>query len=200
VKTGVFTQLGNVSSYVLGLAHHGGALEGTTLATPAGGTTPSYLTIDRVTGASAVDIPDQAKVASEVGLALADDDTIYVLGGDGVYTVARPSGAQTRVVTFKYPLLGRGDLAFMNGHLYATTHIDTHPDSIDDLTEVDLAHGTTRTIGTIGYGCVFGMANVGGDLYAATCGGQILHLNTTTGAGNVIATEPGVEFVDGAGR
>lgn len=138
-------------------------------------------TVDQSTGAAT----QTAMLADSSinGADFAPDGTFYVSGGPGLYTLDAQSGTLTMVGTFPPPLNSSGDIAFVGNRLLATGVNDP---SNDMLVEFDVGAGTSSIIGAVGFGCVWGLASYGTSLYGFTCNGEILSINTTTGAGTLV--------------
>jgi hypothetical protein len=125
----------------------------------------------------------------------APDGTIYVAGGQDLYTLDLASGALVLVMSFSQ---GRssGDLAFVNGRLLLTiSGYALH----DYLLELDPVAHTSQIVGDTGYDCIYGLAAYGPKLYGMTCAGQVLSLDTDTGKGTVLQ-ETNIVFWGGSAR
>lgn len=75
-----------------------------------------------------------------------------------------------------------GSIAYQNGVLYET-NTSTGSDTLDTI---NTTLGTSTAIGSTGYSVIAGLTSVNGTLYGFDAGGDILTLNTTTGAGTVV--------------
>ena len=112
----------------------------------------------------------------------APDGTIYVAGGQSLYTLDLASGAWVTVMSFSQGQ-SSGDLAFVNGRLLLTI---SYYAPNDYLLELDPVAHTSRIVGDTGYACIYGLAAYGPKLYGMTCTGQVLSLDTDTGQGTVL--------------
>ena len=122
----------------------------------------------------------------------APDGTLYGAGGGTLYEVDRHTGKATALMAFPPGTTSSGDLAFVGPRLLAAAK--TAAD--DAIVELDLFARTSRIVGQTGYGCIYGLAAYGMDLYGFTCNGQVLSIDADTGAGTLI-TQNGIHF-DGA--
>ena len=112
----------------------------------------------------------------------APDGTIYLAGGQNLYTLDFASGALVLVMNFSQGS-SSGDLAFVNGRLLLTiTGYGLH----DYLLELDPVAHTSQIVGDTGYDCIYGLAAYGPKLYGMTCAGQVLSLDTDTGKGTAL--------------
>ncbi len=128
----------------------------------------------------------------------APDGALYAAGRFGLFRLDRGTGAATPVARFPDGLEASGDIAFLQGRLLVTAR--TGPDALDDLVEFDLAAGAARTVGPVGFRCVWGLAAFGATLYGLTCTGDVLRLDPATGRGVRIAQRPGVTFYGATAR
>lgn len=78
-----------------------------------------------------------------------------------------------------------GDIAFVGGRLLTTAF--GHGDVDDVLVEVDVAGGTSRVLGHVGYSCVYGLAAFGAELYGFTCYGDILRIDANDAHATLVA-------------
>jgi len=97
-------------------------------------------------------------------------------------SVNTSTGVASTIGPFPTGHSSSGDLAFAGGTLYLST---TDPVA-DTLMKVDPVTGATVAIGPIGFAHVFGLVGSQGQLFGFTSAGQLLRINTTTGAGTVI--------------
>lgn len=127
-----------------------------------------------------------------VSLDVAPDGSLYAGGGDSIYLLDRVSGALTKFATFPVGTMSSGDLALLEGRLLATATAATGVGN-DTLVEFDLVTRVPKTLGSVGFRCVWGLAAFGPTLYGMTCEGRVLAINATTGAGAQI-TKTAVQF------
>jgi streptogramin lyase len=102
----------------------------------------------------------------------------------GLYTIDPSTGATTLVGEHGISASAFvNDLAFDDqGTLYATVIEGTE----STLATVDPATGAVTPIGSIGHSLALGLTVLDGTLYAATFGGSLVRIDSTTGAGTVI--------------
>ncbi|UJR86297.1 hypothetical protein [Sandaracinus amylolyticus] len=132
-----------------------------------------------------------------VGLDISPDGTLYGSVDDRVVRFDLARGTATRVATFPGGLRASGDLAFVEGRLYATV---TGGRGGDWLVEVPLDGGTrARVIGATGEDAIWGLAPFGATLYGLTRGGALLRIDVTNARTTVLA-RPGAEFFGGGAR
>jgi hypothetical protein len=116
-------------------------------------------------------------------LAFRPDGTLFGLGEGSLYTIDKTTGN----ATFVAPLTGVSlssyfDLRFDSaGHCYFLNGSQT-------LYSLNVTNGQSALIGSIGYE-VYNMTYDSGTLYGMTPEGQIISINTTTGAGTLVSTE-----------
>jgi hypothetical protein len=132
-------------------------------------------------------------------LDVSPDGTLFGAASERVVRFDVAAGAAIEVARFPMGLFSSGDIAFVDGVMYATT--TASPGSFirpDQLVEVDVATGRSRTVGSIGHACVWGLAPFGSTLYGLTCEGLLLVIDVRTGAGTVLAEQPPRFFGAGA--
>jgi hypothetical protein len=120
-----------------------------------------------------------------VALDVAPDGRIYG-GSDARIDLIDPvRGTSTPVATLPAGLGISGDLAFVEGTLYATANRSAR--SFDVLVRVPLDGSPSVEMGSVGALCVWGLAPFGPTLYGLTCGGDLIQIDTATGAGTLLA-------------
>ncbi len=151
--------------------------------------TSALYTLNQDTGA-----PTQVALVPEGlnALDVAPDGTLYGAGSGTLYELDRKTGKATPLIAFPPGTISSGDLVFIGPRLLASAKTATD----DALVELDLAKKTSRVVGQIGYGCVWGMAAYETDLYGFTCNGEVLTIDPDTGA-SMLITQNGIHF-DGA--
>lgn len=115
----------------------------------------------------------------------APDGTIYAAGRSGLFHVEPRTGAIELVAPFPAGLEASGDLAVYEGRLLASARADAS--SLDTLVEFDPVAGTARSIGNIGWRCVWALAAFGNTLYGLTCEGLVLRIDAATAAASVLS-------------
>lgn len=144
--------------------------------------------IDPTTGA--VTMIGRLGVSHANGLAFGPGGVLYLSTYAGsqvgeLRTVNLLTGATTLVGPIGYS--SAGDLAFSsNGTLFMTNEHSL-------LIVVDPRTGAGHAVGSVGFSDIYGLAWLGNRLYGLNLSGQLLQINTTTGAGTLIArTNPSV--------
>jgi hypothetical protein len=136
--------------------------------------------IDTATGAAS--FLSNIEASGMVGLDAAPDGTFYA-AGPAVYDVDVQNGGLTKAVSYPPGYQASGDLAFLGGRLLSSASPGAGPDA---LVEHDLASGSSKILGVIGYPCVWGVAAFGETLYGLTCNGEILKIDPNSGAPTVL--------------
>jgi hypothetical protein len=155
----------------------------------------SLLVVDQKTGDAMV----QHNFPAIGGLNAADvapDGTLYVAGNSELFTLDPASGKTTTVMTFPGPLFSSGDLAFLGKRLVATA---AGAGPSDELVEFDLDAHRSKSLGPIGFSCVWGLAAYGTTLYGLTCNGELLSVDVDTGKGTLL-TKAKVSFWGASAR
>jgi hypothetical protein len=151
----------------------------------------TLVTIDVATGNETADILVQA-MGSLNALGAGPDGTLYGADTSGVlYTVDPQTGAAAEVLAYPDGLASSGDVAVLGGVLYATSNLN--PNANDTLIAIDLASRSAAIVGAIGFQCVWGLAFNGATLYGFTCNGQVITIDTASGAGTMV-TSAGASF------
>lgn len=192
--TGVATPIGNMGVEMTDIAFGAGGMFGVSF--PASGPDSLYA-IDPSTGA--------ATLIGSTGVFLnamqfSSDGTLYAAGGapgcgpppastacNTLYTINTLTGTATPVGTGTYN--SSGDLEFASSFFLTSATSST-----DQLFTVDPTNGVGTLVGDIGYAQVYGLAYVPetGTLYGFNdVGNNIISINTTTGAGTVVANYSG---------
>jgi hypothetical protein len=136
-----------------------------------------------------------AATTQATGLAFSPSGTLYTTAGGSsgeLLTVNTSTGVATAVGAMGLP---QGQLAFApDGTLFLAYAASTLPDGeeVSDLAQVNPLTGLATTIGPIGFNDVFGLGFLGNTLIggATVSGddtGQLIDINTTTGAGTFVA-------------
>jgi len=177
VATGTFTMTGTVSGLTSG--------ELGDLARLPGG--PLYA----MTSSSALAIVNPATAATTVVGSSGNSIFAIKFRGDGVlfgasntdlYTIDTTTGAATHVGSFGTPTSTYWDLSFDDAaNLFLTRSTGT-------LYSVNVATGAATSIGSIGYSAVATDFD-DGTLYGFTTDDQVISIDTTTGAGTLVAAE-----------
>lgn len=158
------------------------AFEGFTLY---GITFSEFLLIDPDTGAGS--IVGSLGWSDMNALAVASDRTIYAAGfSSGDFISINPiTGVGTIIGNYGSGLTSSGDLAFdSGGTLYASVKRSGYTN--DWLATIDLGTGEATLIGEIGYVDVFGLSFKDETLYGVTTDGQLLEIDTFSGAGTLV--------------
>jgi hypothetical protein len=118
------------------------------------------------------------------GLDAAPNGALYASGGGSLSLIDPQTGSITFVASFPNGRSSSGDLAFVGARLLASAI----GGMTDELVEFDLANKTSKIVGPIGFGCVWGLAAYGMILYGLTCQGLVLSIDTNTGKGTQLNT------------
>ena len=179
--TGNATLVGNMGTVMTDIAFSpSGALFGVSFS--------QFFSINSATGASTLignlGIGDANALEFDAG------GTLFASSGGNLYTVNSGTGAASLV-----GVIGpraSGDLAFApDGTLFMSA--DPVIGTLDDLLTVNPSTGAGTVVGSIGFVDVFGIDFYGGSLVGLTAGGQLISIDTTTGAGALVAsTNPSV--------
>lgn len=135
---------------------------------------------------SIVKVGDYTSGAGSINaLAVTPTGALYAASTGGtLYTVNPTTAALTKVLDMGAP--SSGDLAFdADTTLYATLNDSA---STDTLARVSLADKGVKKIGQTGFQEVYGLDFQYGTLYGRTNAGQLITINTATGAGTAVRT------------
>lgn len=164
---------------VTDLAFSGAVLYGTTF--------EKFLSINPTTGA-ANGIGKGIGSKEINALVVAPSGKVYAAEATppGRFMEINPSTGKGKVIgQYGSKLESAGDLAFKSGVLYAT--IRPSGSSNSWLAKVAQASGKATLIGDTLFRDVWGLAVKGGVLYGATTNGELIKLNTNSGAGTLVA-------------
>lgn len=134
---------------------------------------------------------------SFVGLDISPDGTLYGTSDDRVDRLDPVSGTATTVARFPGGLVAAGDVAFVEGRLYATTMGGRGGNW---LVEIPLDGARPRIVGATGFECIWGLAPFGETLYGLTCEGRLLTIDVARGTAREIARSTGVRFFGAGAR
>lgn len=172
---GADTKIGsiNTSEAVVDIAWDGSALYGVA--------SSNLIRIDTNTGA-ATNIGNLGR-SSINALTFDNKGSLYASGIDGnLYKVDKMTGSATVLGNTGYA--SSGDLAFSkDGTLYATV-ISTS--ASDALVKIDPATAKATIVGAIGFNNVYGLTYQNDTMYGLTDSGELLTVNTITGAGSLL--------------
>lgn len=129
--------------------------------------------------------------SSFVGLDVSPDGTLYGAVDDRVDRLDPVRGTATPVARFPGGLLASGDLAFLEGRLYATVRGGRGGDW---LVEVRLDGSRPRIAGATGFDCIWGLAPFGATLYGLTCEGRLITLDVESGRARELSRSATVSF------
>ena len=132
-------------------------------------------------------------------LDVAPDGTLYGAADDIVYAFDVAAGIAREVARFPAGLFSSGDLAFVDGRLYASAYASL-TDTSDWLVEIEPVLGRSRVVGMIGFDCMWALAPLGPSLYGLTCDGELTQIDLATGAASLLMTRPGQAFWGAASR
>ena len=120
------------------------------------------------------------------GLTLSPTGALIGAGYGRLYEIDARTGVATPIANMDLPCDSSGDLAYLNGYLYAITKC--WGAFSDSLVEVDLGAKTVRTVGAIGFSNVYGLSTLEGALYGTTEYGELIRVDPSSGRGTLIRT------------
>ena len=106
--------------------------------------------------------------------------TLFSVSSDQLRTVNTSTGAPTLVGNIGFQ--SSGDLAFAPDGTLFMSAVENN-----SLVTVNPSSGAGTLVGSIGFPDVFGMDFVGSTLFGLTNGGQLISIDTGTGAGTLVA-------------
>ena len=116
------------------------------------------------------------------------DAELYSMNGSSVYQVDTASGVATPLPISLGAYQSSGDLTFdSNGLMLATA---TGPGGVDYLIQVDVKRLTVKVVGPTGYSALYGLYFSGGYLFGVTNSGNVISIDTATGAGKTVGQLP----------
>ncbi len=169
--------IGNVGiGYVTDLEFYGNDLYAITF--------NSFIQIDPETGQGNIIGDFNFGYGDMNSLAISPDGTPYAASLDGtLISINRRTGEGSYIGNFGANIFSSGDMAFNEDRiLYASVGRSSYFN--DWLATINLNTGTATLIGDIGYDDVWGLAFKDGQLYGVSDDGELLQINTTTGAGS----------------
>lgn len=134
---------------------------------------------------------------SFVGLDISPDGTLYGASDDRVDRLDPVRGTATTIARFPGGLVASGDLAFVEGRLYATVRGGRGGDW---LVEVPLDGARVRIVGATGVPNIWGLAPFGTTLYGLTNEGRLVTIDVADGTTREIAHSAGVAFYGAGAR
>ena len=133
-----------------------------------------------------VDVPG----VLNVGMTFLNDGTLLATDkAGGVRRIDPNTGQITEIGMFGGGYATAGDLvAVADGTMFAISDEGPNGDELTNnvLLTVDTATGAATPIGQIGYGEVFGVAVANNKIYAFTEPGEVIEIDPTTGAGQLV--------------
>jgi hypothetical protein len=181
---GAKTLVGSIGTQCTDLAFAGAALHGVSFT--------RFFTVNPTTGAAT---SSKAHGFADLNALVAGSaaGTFYAAGstnnsgqGANFVRINGATGLGTKVGRFGAGLTSSGDLAYLNGILYATVN---KPGSLNTwLAKINTTTGKATLVGNIGRPNVWGLAVRNGIMYAATNDGKLLRLNPSTGIGILLGT------------
>lgn len=142
-----------------------------------GVTSNSLFSVSSTTGAST--LIGSLNVSFVNALGFDQAGVLYGAGGNSLFTIDTSTGLATSIGTGSFS--SAGDLDFVGNTLYLSS--DSSPN--DNLVSLNPANAAATTVGSLGFDEVFGLVNDSSSstLFGLTSGGQVLSVNTATGAG-----------------
>ena len=127
-----------------------------------------------------------------VGMTFLNDGTLLATDkAGGVRQIDPTTGEISEVGSFGGGFATAGDLvAVADGTMFAISDEGPNGDERDNnvLLTVDTASGVATPVGQIGYGRVFGCAVANNAVYAFTDAGEVIEIEPSTGAGQLVRT------------
>ena len=183
--SGTSTLVGSTGIPLCDIGVFNGAIYGTDCASSFYSVNPSTGALSRIGSTGVSDVN---------ALTFSPSGTLYGAVGNQLFTLNITTGAASVVGSGSYNAFG--DLAFSSsGTLYLTSAAGTG--SLASLYSVNASNGAGSMIGPIGFSDIYGLAFANGILYGFDLAGDILNINTTTGAGTRIAND-GLAFYGAA--
>ncbi|NEQ46471.1 MAG: PEP-CTERM sorting domain-containing protein [Leptolyngbya sp. SIOISBB] len=130
------------------------------------------------------------------GLGFDDSGNLFGTGNGSLFSLDLGTGAASTVGSgVGSPFSSSGDIAYDGSQFFATSNDGAN----NSLWSINAITGVGTRIGDIGFESVFGLTYQDSTLFGFTASGDILTINTTTGAGLDIADVTGLPgFVTGA--
>ena len=148
----------------------------------------NFLSINPTTGSGTVIGPTGYSDINALAIGL--DGVTYAAGGSGEFLNIENSTGEGSLIgsgSFGPNMGSSGDLAYRKDNvMFASITRTGYTDSW--LAVVNMVNGTATPIGDIGYPDVFGLSFKDDVLYGVTAEGNILRINTSTGAGTSIGS------------
>jgi len=128
------------------------------------------------------------------GMAIDEDGTAYVTGGNTLYTVNLTTGTATSVGSGNYNSSG-DTVITKQGVLYMTS---TRILNTDTLVLVDGLDGSGMLIGATNHREIWGLTAAWGRMFGLTASGELIEINSGTGASTLRHTFNGISFYGAA--
>jgi hypothetical protein len=144
------------------------------------------------------------------GLTFLPDNTLLASDAEGTLKHINPSnGSITIIGTYcgqatcgpGYGIGSSGDIvAVADGTTYGVTATDGSGNDLssdNELIKINTSTGAATVVGPIGFANVFGLAYYGGHVIGFDYLGDVIQIDTTTGAGTRLSTQSGTHFFGG---
>lgn len=141
----------------------------------------SLVRVDPTTGATSSFVPIPG--TDFVGLDVGPTGTMYGQIDDIIVEIDRVTGDTVLVARMPRAARGSGDIAYMDGSIYATVI----GGRTDLLVRIDLATRAPVILGDTGFRCLYALAPRADILYGLSCEGALVVLDRTTGRGRLVA-------------
>lgn len=128
------------------------------------------------------------------GMAIDEDGTAYVTGGNTLYTVNLTNGTASAVGSGNYSSSGDAVIT-KQGVLYMTSSRILNTDT---LVLVDGLDGSGMLIGPTGHGEIWGLTAAWGRMFGMTSRGELIEINSGTGASTLRHTFNNISFYGAA--
>ena len=176
VQNGAFTNIGPVSTTYEDLTRlPGGTLYGVD-------SSSNLLVIDQATGSASSVVGNMGNAI--LGAKLSGSGTLFGYSNTELYTINTSNANASLVGAFGVPAGYYYDATFNGNMMYLQE--TNGAGGVSNLYTVNTSTGLATLVGNIGYE-VFALDFEGSTLYGFTAGGQIVTINTTSGAGTFLA-------------
>lgn len=141
-------------------------------------------------------VGDFPEIEDGTGLAIDSFGDAWVTAADNVYTVDLTTARATRVGSLGGDFYSSGDcLVNKQDSLYMTSKAFDQPDT---LVIIDRNTGRATAIGSVGFTNVFGLTAGWGSIFGLNSRGEMIRIDPTTGAGELVHTFEGLRWFGAA--
>ena len=132
------------------------------------------------------------------GFAIDSTGRAFATSGSNVYEVNLNTAEFTLVGDMGTGINSSGDCVVDKSDGLFMTSNGTNATNGDDLVQINTTTGETTTIGSTGFGSIYGLTAAWGYMFGFTGSGQLILLDTDTGAGTLLFNFPGNSFYGAA--